>query len=90
MDASTLIAAYPYCWKAVLWCEVILDVICEGETETAFSVMRRAEPSLSLDRAVECIKYAVGDPPPPECVGSLQQMDHPSFRNYVRAKMGMM
>ena len=84
--AEQTLAAYPHCQQAVAYSELILDCR-EDDGESCFDIIRAA--ALSLDEAVDLIKQVTSAecelPVTPEI---LQQLDHPEFRTYLKAKLG--
>ena len=53
-------------------------------------MMRRAVPPMSIDEVYACIKESMQDETACKAPEALQQMDHPEFMAYLKAKMGML
>lgn len=92
MTAAQILNAYPHCQVAVAYCELILDGKDDDDDipETCFEMMRRAVPPMSIDEVYACIKESMQDETACKAPEALQQMDHPEFMAYLKAKMGML
>lgn len=99
MAPQELLAAYPRVRFAVAWTEMFACVAPDDGHEPAWDLMMRADPPLSPDEMVDCIRDTIrevvedADELPTVRRAStlaLPQVDHPDYLTYIRGKMGCM
>jgi len=91
MTAEQVLSSYPHCRVAVAYCELILDSGDDGDPEeTSFDLMRQAQPPMSLEEVLACIKECLQGETACRAPEALVEMDHPEFQVYLRAKLGML
>jgi hypothetical protein len=89
-EEAKVLAAYPHCRTAVAYCELFLNQCTPDDSETAFELMRRAEPPMSLEEWLHCVQEVLEGETEHRAEEALAQTNHPQFLVYLRAKMGMM
>lgn len=94
MDANTLLKTYPLCQQAVSFTELTICIPPEGESESSWDMMMAAKTPMSPDEVIEMIREVIVDEVAEGNKGrwkeALEQTNHPSYRFYIMAKMGMM
>ncbi len=87
MTRAEILASYPECAVAVAWCETCLEP-STVDNEWIFAEIRRkgltpAQVLNMLRETIEQVRIGSSDQ-------ARAQMDHPKFRDYIAAKLGMM
>lgn len=94
MTEQDVLDTYPHCRTAVAYTEGMLCVPCDGEKYSSWDLMMNTKNPMTLDEVIEMIqnllRSEVEEGNACRASDALEQSNHPSYRTYIAAKMGMM
>lgn len=97
MSADELLAAYPHCPRAVAWVELTMCVSNRIFDKTAWEILTCPRTDGTVPTPAEVASMIIDDtreecgvetPLRAKCAEAYEQMQHPSFLEYIRWRMG--